>query len=352
MGIKKKVFYPGTFTVIVSALALVAELVDAADSKSVIRRDVGVRLSPRAPKIRDFPENFQEFSSPMWQILITTKQAYLESLSTIVEEECVSVSWVEIENPNAQWDSEEWFIEGHLLKEPNQADLRLKILLAAKALGREEPNVTIQMLPETDWLERMWEKFPPQEIGPFFIHGGQYTSVIPHDKIPIRLDAATAFGSGEHSTTAECMTALHDLSKEFKWQRPLDLGCGSGILSIGACKLHPAQTLAIDNDTEAVRVTTCNAALNNVSDLIKVKHGHGLEGIKDSFDLIIANILAKPLISMAPAIDRHLDKGGYIILSGLLDWQHEEVEKAYLDQKFNLVRSYNLNRWITLVLKK
>ncbi len=287
----------------------------------------------------------------MWQVIIQTKQPYLEALSAVIEDHCVTTSWVEIEDPKADWDSEDWFVEGHMLEEPNEKDLRMQILLAAKTLGIEEPLITIQPLMENNWLEEMWEKFPPQDVGPFFIHSSHFKGDIPTNKIPLILDAATAFGSGEHGTTSGCMLALSDLLDEFKWENPLDLGCGSGILAIAACKLNPVKTLAIDNDTEAVRVTMSNAALNNISPLIEARLGEGLDKTIETFDLIIANILAKPLIHLAPAMHQHLAPHGYVILSGLLDWQQEDVEKAYLEQGFSLHRLYDRNRWITLVLK-
>ncbi|MBX9977276.1 MAG: 50S ribosomal protein L11 methyltransferase [Alphaproteobacteria bacterium] len=288
----------------------------------------------------------------MWQILIKTKRDHLENLSTLIEDQCVTTSWVEIEDPNAAWDSEDWFIEGHMLEEPEQTELQMKIILGAKAFGIPSPEVTIQPLQETNWLEDMWEKFPPQTVGPFFVHSSHYKGDIPTDKTAIILDAATAFGSGEHGTTAGCMTALSDLLSENPWQKPLDLGCGSGILAIAATKLHPVPMLAIDNDAEAVRVTRANAILNGVEQYIQAEVGEGLAGVTAQFDLIIANILATPLIQLAPDIYTHLDNGGHVILSGLLDWQEEDVIKAYNDQGFISVRNYNLNRWITLVLRK
>ncbi len=288
----------------------------------------------------------------MWQILIKTKRIHLEQLSPLIEEDCVTTSWVEIEDPNADWDSENWFIEGHMLDEPDHNELQMKITLGAKAFGIESPIVTIQPLQQTNWLVDMWEKFPPQTVGPFFVHSSHYKGDMPTDKMAIILDAATAFGSGEHGTTAGCMTALSDLLKDHSWQNPLDLGCGSGILAIAATKLHPVPILAIDNDPEAVRVTKANAVLNQVEHLVSAHVGEGLADIVQPFDLIIANILATPLIHLAPDMHKHLERGGHVILSGLLDWQEQEVAKAYLDQGFTFLKAYNLNRWITLVLKK
>lgn len=287
----------------------------------------------------------------MWQILIHTHRDHLDLFSTVIDDDCVTLSFVEISDPNAAWDSDDWYIEGHALEKPDEDDLRLKLALVAKAHNVAEPTMTIQPLKENNWLEDMWEKFPPQTVGPFFIHSGYYKGEIPNDVLPIILDAATAFGSGEHGTTAGCMTALFDLKNEgFSWKNPVDVGCGSGILSLAACHLIKTPILAIDNDGEAVRVTHQNAELNSMENLIQARHGDGLNGINESFDLIIANILAAPLISLAPQMAKRLREGGYIILSGLLDWQEEDVLKAYESEKFTLHKRYNINRWMTLVL--
>jgi ribosomal protein L11 methyltransferase len=198
----------------------------------------------------------------------------------------------------------------------------------------------------------MWEKFPPQPIGPFFIYGTGYKGDVPQNTIPIHLNAATAFGSGEHQTTKGCLLALYDLAQKIEWKHPLDLGCGSGILAIAMAKLKKTNVLAIDNDSESVRVTKENALLNTVGDVIQAQHGNGLEGIHDTFDIIVANILAKPLIMIADMAFKNLCSGGYIILSGLLDWQQKDVEDTYKKAGFTLIKADNYDRWMTLVFQK
>lgn len=289
----------------------------------------------------------------MWQILIHTHPDHLDLFSTLIEDMCVTLSYVEVPDPNAAWDSDHWYIEGHMMKQPDEDDLRLRLSLLARAHHVDDPTLTVQPLPNNNWLEDMWEKFPPQTVGPFFIHSHYYKGDVPNGLHPIILDAATAFGSGEHGTTVGCMTALFDLKNEgFIWENPVDVGCGSGILSLAACHLVKTPILAIDNDAEAVRVTHQNAELNHMNHLINACLGDGLSGLTDSFDLIIANILAAPLISLAPHMANRLTDKGYIILSGLLDWQEEYVLKAYETQKFTPHKRYNINRWMTLVLRR
>lgn len=288
----------------------------------------------------------------LYQIILTTKQVYLDLFSPVLDDICETVSFVEIEDPQAEWDSEDWYIEGHALETPNEDALKLQIALIAKSNNIPEPTISIEPLKETNWLEEMWQQFKPIDVAGFFIKSSYYQGEIPEGAIPITLDAATAFGSGEHGTTAGCLTALKELHQTFKWKNPLDLGCGSGILAIAAAKLHPVTTLAIDNDAEAVRVTSNNANINDVGPLIKAQVGDGLQDISQTFDLVLANILAKPLISLASDMAKHVETGGFVILSGLLDWQKDDVTEAYLENGFNFVKEFNLNRWITLVLQR
>lgn len=295
----------------------------------------------------------------MWHITFQTKQIYLEIFNDAIESVCDAVAWVEIEDPTCDWDSENWRIEGYAQEKPDLMRVEVALRLLAKQAGIEfephtdskQPTLTCDQLPETNWLADMWEKFPPQTVGPFFIHSSFFKGDTPADTIPLVLDAATAFGSGEHGTTAGCLLALHDITHKdgFTWKQGCDLGCGSGILAIGACKLQHTPFLAIDRDEEAVRVSQSNAVLNNVHDLITIKQGDCIAPSAGLFDVIVANILAAPLIQLAENIYSHTHNNGYIILSGLLDWQQDDVQAAYTSLGLDLVRTYNRDRWITLV---
>lgn len=288
----------------------------------------------------------------MYRLYLKTKQHLLETFEAIVEPHVGTVSFVEIEDPHADWDSEDWYIEGFSQEPIDENHLKLVIKELCEKENLPFPEFEITPFEDKNWLEEMWQAFPPQTVGPFFIHSEMYQGDIPRDLIPINLHAATAFGSGEHGTTSGCMLAIHEAFQEKPWQKPLDLGCGSGILAIAMAKLNPITTLAIDNDPEAVRVCNENANKNGVAEYIVAKEGFGLAGVTKSFDFIVANILAKPLIELAPFMAKHLMPGGRVILSGLLDWQEGEVLAAYQAQGFTLKDLKNINRWITLVLVK
>jgi ribosomal protein L11 methyltransferase len=165
------------------------------------------------------------------------------------------------------------------------------------------------------------------------------------------VDAATAFGSGHHESTFGCLTALSALQSTHTFKNALDMGCGSGILALGIASLWDCPVVAIDNDSEAVRVTLENAKLN-CKENIHAFTNNGFEGGVGTFDLIAANILAGPLIQMAPDLENALNQNGFVVLAGLLATQADDVIKAYGDVGITLVEKIQVGVWNTLVLEK
>ncbi len=250
-----------------------------------------------------------------------------------------------------------WLLEAIFEKRPDMAQLDMLLEIAAKTLEIETPTYTIGALPNKNWLKDSLISFPPVTIGEFYIYGSHITDAPPADKISIKIDAATAFGSGEHPTTEGCLTAINDLHKKgFKPKNILDMGSGSGILSIAAAKVLKTKIIASDIDEEAARVTQENAILNEVDDLLQAKKGAGYRSgfvrMNGPYDLILSNILAKPLIRMAPSAFKQLNKGGKVILSGLLIRQEKWVANAYEKQGFVHEKTYHIGEWSTLVYKK
>ena len=226
--------------------------------------------------------------------------------------------------------------------------------LPVSALG----SIDIEELGDRDWLAESYQALPPFAIGGFYIHGSHYTGPKPDDKIPLLIEAATAFGSGEHGTTSRCMLAIEHVKQSgFKPRNILDMGCGSGILAATAAKLWPdVPVFAADNDPECVRVTDVHLVANNITNV----HSYVSEGydpaspvLKDApYDFIIANILAGPLIEMAPEQSKALAVDGYLILSGTLKEQAERVLAAYTPHGLSLVGEFPGEEWMTLLLRK
>jgi ribosomal protein L11 methyltransferase len=172
--------------------------------------------------------------------------------------------------------------------------------------------------------------------------------------VPLEIDAGTAFGTGHHGTTAGCLLALDSILKRRKLERILDLGCGTGVLAIAAARATKRTTLATDIDSEAVRVTRLNAHLNGVGQLVQAVTAPGLKHsrIADGapYDLIFANILARPLISLAQGLTSIMAPRGDLILSGLTRDQVRWVEAAYRNRGLVSIRTLLIGNWATLIL--
>lgn len=225
--------------------------------------------------------------------------------------------------------------------------------LLTKLAGRD---VHVALLPDVDWIKLSQEGLPPVRAGRFFVYGAHDAGTVPHGVIPIRIEAGLAFGTGHHETTALCLRVLSDLSKKRRFDNVLDLGCGTGLLAIGAAKLWRKPVLASDIDVVAVDVTKENARANGVAPLVHAFTADGLThpalATQAPYDLIIANILAGPLTKLAPEIARALAPGGIAVLSGLLEWQENLVVGFYRPQGLILRGMRRDGAWSALTLER
>lgn len=208
-------------------------------------------------------------------------------------------------------------------------------------------DITIEKVEEKDWVKNTQSILEPFVVEKFYIHGHKKEART--DRVNILLDPGMAFGSGTHPTTRGCLKALSEVKKTPK--QVLDMGCGSGILSIAAAKLYQMPIKSVDNDPFAISSTENNAERNKVSPFITALLGDGYAALEknETYDLILCNILAKPLCDMAPALKQHLAEEGSAILSGLLDSQADEVVEYHQDYDLKLLKKINIENWITLV---
>ena len=215
------------------------------------------------------------------------------------------------------------------------------------------PSGIVSELPDRDWVRHSLEGLAPVIAGRFFLHGSHDREVRRHGGVPLEIDAGTAFGTGHHGTTTGCLLAFDAILKRRKPERILDLGCGTGVLAIAAAQATKQKTLATDIDPEAVRVTRLNAALNGVAPLLRTVTAPGLRHTRIAndapYDLIFANILARPLISLAHGLKTILAPGGMLILSGLTRDQIRWVSAAYRNRGLVAGRTLLLGNWATLV---
>lgn len=249
----------------------------------------------------------------------------------------------------------EWLCE--VAPSLDDAAAGLQIIADAASVDVSGADFSVEETPERDWLAYSYQQFPAFDVGPFFIYGSHYEGEIDPLKFGLQIDAATAFGSGEHGTTAGCLEAMVWLESQglCPWH-VLDMGTGSGILAIAAWKMWKTPVLAVDNDAEAIRVTEHHRILNGVPDgkmniLTAVGDGFaaGIVQQRKPYELVIANILAGPLKEMASDLVSVLDDAGRVILSGILDEQAESVIATYTAQGLKPIKEFHIDGWTTLI---
>ena len=247
-----------------------------------------------------------------------------------------------------------WRIEGVKPTGHREAELAGLIALAQAAAGR--PVTLLRQPTEAQgWLARTQAAFPEQSVGRFTIRGTHLPPRRRPGRIVLRLDAGAAFGSGEHFSTRGCLRAL-ELVAHRRPRRILDLGTGSGILAMAAVRVLHRRVLASDIDPWSVRVAAENAGLNGVGTMIRCVAANGwrhrVVRRAGPYDLVFANILARPLCAMAGALAAGLAPGGTAILSGLLTRQMRQVLAAHRRVGLSLERALPEQGWSTLVLRK
>lgn len=273
-------------------------------------------------------------------------------MASSLEDEAISISWIKTKTG---WDMQ-WVFQS-----PAPIKKLADFISKNCQLKIKQTDLEVKDIPETNWLEESYRQFPPFSIGDFFIFGSHYEGVTPKGKIPLQIDAATAFGSGEHGTTRGCLEALLYLHKNgLKPKSILDMGAGSGILGIAAYKLWKKSVLAVDIDKEATRVACHHRKINHIPSgantmVCATGDGYAARRVKaqgKGFNLIIANILAGPLVIMAHDLSKNLAKNGYAVLSGLLVEQEREVLKAHKDAGLTIEKRITHGEWRTLILSK
>ena len=251
--------------------------------------------------------------------------------------------------------SRSWVIEV-LVEQDNLNQLHHFISVLREAFQITLVDADIIDLEQRDWLRENQESFPPLEIGQFYIYGSHIKEPTSGLLFPLIIDAATAFGSGNHGSTRGCLLTLSKLhTSNYMPNSILDVGCGSGVLAMAAAKLWKSSKLiASDIDPECVRVTQENCNVNNVNH-IEVVDGNGFQNdtilSNRPFNLIIANILATVLCDIVADIKSALSAGGTVILSGILDTQKDMVTNVYAEHELILVDFIQVDEWVTLTMK-
>jgi ribosomal protein L11 methyltransferase len=257
-------------------------------------------------------------------------------------------------------EGEQWRLDAYFEERPGKADLALlkSLVPSAAALKPVAEPVT-----DEDWVTLSQQGLEPIRAGRFFVHTPAHRDAMPADAVAFEIDAGRAFGTGQHETTTGCLIALDRLKRRgARFSDVADIGTGTGLLAFAALALWPAaRAVASDIDPVAIEVAVENAAINGVRlgrarGRLELVVAPGLEAARlkarAPYDLILANILAGPLVDLAPALAGALAPGGQLILAGLLERQAERVAAAYRRQGLRLVETIVRGEWPTLVLRK
>ena len=284
----------------------------------------------------------------VWRVAVTVPEAAAPAFEAALQSLAASVVSLDA-------GAGRWCVQGLAGRPPDRAALALALSLAAAASGLPPPEVTVEPVAEEDWLARGLKDLPPLCIGPFFVHGAHVSEQPPLGGIVLQIEAGMAFGSGHHASTAGCLKALARL-RHRPLGRVLDVGCGSGILGVAAAKLWRCKVLAVDIDPDAVAETIISARVNGVAPQLRALRVDGADHPRvraaAPFDLVVANILARPLKRLAPCLGRVVAAGGWVILGGFLADDARQVAALYRAIGFKLFSICSAAGWATLVLQQ
>jgi ribosomal protein L11 methyltransferase len=273
-------------------------------------------------------------------------QRLYNALEAIFEEDGLPLAIVELDEAT---DTH----EVSLYAEADDPDVSARFGKIAADAGLEYQR---EELPDVDWVAHTLAALKPVRAGRFLLHGAHDRDKVRPGDIAIEIEAGLAFGTGHHGTTAGCLEVLTDVVTRERPRRALDLGTGSAVLAIALAKLARIPILATDIDPVATRVARENVRLNQMSSYVLCEtatgFGHPAFARAAPFDLIVANILARPLMRLAPRMATHIAPGGSLVLSGILDRQRNAVVAAYVGQRFRHVRTLHREGWVTIHLKR
>lgn len=277
---------------------------------------------------------------PLWKASVALTKSEASDVSAALELDGSAQAVLIVEEPFADGA----VVEALYVDPPD-------VLYLSRITGRD---MTVEPLPDQDWIRLSQEGLPPVRAGRFFVYGAHDAGQVPHGVIPIKIEAGLAFGTGHHETTALCLEVLSDIARERSFRNVLDLGTGTGLLAIGAAKLWKRRVMASDIDPVAVEVARDNARANDAGPWVVGVVADGLANPLLSraapYDLLIANILAGPLTRLAPEIIKSLAPGAVLLLSGLLNNQEKLVASFYRDLRY--VGARRMGPWSALVFEK
>jgi ribosomal protein L11 methyltransferase len=245
----------------------------------------------------------------------------------------------------------------YLLQDGKEKGALRRLRRYLKSLRNMDPEISnakieVTSIPEQDWGENWKRYFKPVQVTSRLVVKPPWSKIrLKKNQIPINIHPGMAFGTGTHATTKLCMRALEGGLRK-KGLSVLDVGTGSGILSIAAAQLGAGEVWGFDTDGVAVQDARENVKRNGVSQIVKIRKGR-IGDIQKRFDVIVANIDLKNLKRMRWPLAHHLKRQGLLILSGILEGDGERIRQHYLEtERFQWARITQEEEWVSFVLKK
>lgn len=288
-------------------------------------------------------------SEALWQIELDAAPETMPLFEAALEPYCVSLSSQEL-------GSAMWRLQAVCVAPPDRGAVDVAVTIAAAAAGVAGPEVRIGRLETRDWVREGLLGLPAIAVGRFHVRGSHLPAPATPETIDLLVDAGLAFGTGHHPTTWGCLHAIGQITRQRRFANALDMGCGSGVLALALAALQRTPVTAADNDPVAVRTARDNARINGMSPLVRALVAGSFDDrglrVRAPYDLIVANILAKPLCALAPGLVSALTPDGVVVLSGLLARSEREVLAAYRAQGMRLAWRIARQGWHTLVLRR
>lgn len=275
----------------------------------------------------------------------TIASAVSDALEQAAWPEALAVSMTEMDEVQDLWN-----VQALYDTQPTADDIQQALQFA----DLQPVEITIGQLPDTDWVRESLSGLAPVVAGRLFVHGSHDRHLRPAAAISLEIDAGLAFGTGHHHTTRGCLLALQDVLKQMTPRSILDVGCGSGVLAIAAATLTRSPAIASDIDPEAIPVARDNAIINAAGPLVRCLQATGVHHREirrqQPHDLVFANILAGPLVALAPDLAASVSRHGRLILAGLTSEQARQVIAAYRAQAMIVTARRDLEGWTILTL--
>ena len=320
----------------------------------------------------------------VWSLSFTASARLAERFAAVLEDEALALTiMAPPREPAAQ-------VEALYHEKPDINALSARLAVVAVICGTRAPKLALHEIPANDWVRQVAGDFPPIKIGQWIVHGSAHREAVEDRRRALQIDAASAFGTGEHPTTRGCLLMLKNYLKKHppppqryalgplplplrgrgharllpspasrervssiaRRVRVLDIGCGTGILAMAAMQSLRGLAVAVDLDPDAVAITRGNIHINGLQNYIRpgLSRGTAARLVRHHapYDLIMANIFAGPLSRMAHDIKRNLRPGGSVILAGMLNSQANRVLSAFRAQNMGLVCKLTIGEWAIL----